>query len=293
MKSPELESQPHHLRWSGRTDRGKVRKNNEDAFVAMRLTELEVQLLGKTGDSPLGCDQFVFAVSDGMGGAMAGEYASRIAIDKITRLLPLWRAIPVSDHASKLPQLLTGLFTDIHRALCYLGASYEECRGMEATLSLGLFVGARLFFAHIGDSRIYHLRASHGEFHQLTEDDTHVGWLLRNKQINEREARTHPRRHILQKALGGKNQFVSPQVGAVACAEGDRFLFCTDGVSEELYDRDIAELLRRAPHSMENTAESVVREVLNRGARDNTTAVVVDWAGPAETDGPQTSAIKS
>ena len=164
---------------------------------------------------------------------------------------------------------------------------------MEATLSLGLFVDERLFFAHIGDSRIYHLQGQTGEFRQLSEDDTHVGWLLRNRHINEREARTHPRRHILQKALGGNNQFVSPQVGAVACAEGDRFLFSTDGVSEELYDRDIAELLRRAPHSMETTAESIVREVLERGARDNSTAVVVDWAGPAETDGPQTSEIKS
>lgn len=259
----------------------------------MRLTGLEVQLLGKTGESPLGSDHFVFAVSDGMGGAMAGEYASRIAIDKITRLHPRWRAIPESDYTSQLPQLLSGLFIEIHRALCYLGTSYEECRGMEATLSLGLIVGNRLFFAHIGDSRIYHLRASNGELIQLTEDDTHVGWLLRNKQINEREARAHPRRHILQKALGGNNQFVSPQVGSIDCAEGDRFLFCTDGVSEELYDRDIAELLRRAQNLMENTAESVVREVLNRGARDNTTALVVDWADPSESKSRQTSAIKS
>jgi protein phosphatase len=292
-----MESSYCHLKWSGKTDRGKVRKNNEDAFVALRLTELEVQLLGKIGESPLRSDPFVFAVSDGMGGAMAGEYASRIAIDKITRLLPRWQAMPQTDYTQQLPQRLTGLFTEIHRALRYLGLSYEECRGMEATLSLGMFVGERFFFAHIGDSRIYHLRKLGGELRQLTEDDTHVGWLLRQGHINEREARSHPRRHILQKALGGNNQFVSPQVGSVHCSEGDRFLFCTDGVTEELYDRDMAELLLRVPRPDENTAESLVESVLERGARDNTTALVVDWLGLAGTDGPgvdpQTSAIRS
>src|SRR5436190_1491814 len=76
------------LRWSGRTDRGKIRSNNEDAFVGLQFDAQEVHHLGAIGDGPSGHMDFAFAVSDGMGGAMAGEHASRVAIQKITTLLP-------------------------------------------------------------------------------------------------------------------------------------------------------------------------------------------------------------
>ena len=82
------------------------------------------------------------------------------------------------------------------------------------------------------------------EIRQLTQDDTHVGWLFRNGKINEYEARTHPRRNVLQKALGGGNQFVEPQVGAVACERGDIFLLCTDGLIDGLFDHQLMEMLR-------------------------------------------------
>ena len=84
---------------------------------------------------------------------------------------------------------------------------------METTLSLCWFTPGRMYFGHIGDSRIYYLPAQTGAIRQLSHDDTHVGWLLRKGKINERQARAHPRRNLLQKALGGGNQFVTPQVG--------------------------------------------------------------------------------
>lgn len=272
-----MNSTSYRLRWSGRTDRGKVRKNNEDAFLAVRLADLDVQLLGKEGESELRDVPFVFAVSDGMGGAMAGEYASRIAVDKLTRMLPKWQEVAGQDLPVKSTELLHRLYTEIHRALCYLGASYEECAGMEATFSLVWFNGSEVYFAHIGDTRIYHWEATSGYFRQLTEDDTHVAWLFRTGRISEREARSHPRRHILQKALGGQNQFVTPQVGKLTCKPGDRFLICSDGVTEELYDRDILELVNKPVSTVRNPADALVEAVLERGARDNITAVVVEF----------------
>ena len=119
--------------------------------------------------------------------------------------------------------MLTELFAQIHRALVFLGDRYEECHGMQTTLSLCWFTPGWMYFGHIGDSRIYHLPKRKKTIRQLTQDDTYVGWLLRNGQISEHEARTHPRRNVLQKALGGGNQFVDPQVGAVACERGDFF----------------------------------------------------------------------
>ena len=88
---------------------------------------------------------------------------------------------------------------------------------MGATLSLAWFTPGWMYFAHIGDSRIYYRSGREGTLRQITHDDTYVGWLFRKGEINEREARTHPRRNVLQRALGAGNQFVEPQVGAVVC----------------------------------------------------------------------------
>lgn len=266
------------LEWSGETNRGKVRKNNEDSFLAVRLEREGVQLLGKVGASPMDASQFVFAVSDGMGGARAGEYASRIAVEKITRLFPQWQGSDPKELAEKSPGLLNTLFAEIHRALRYLGSSYEECAGMEATLTLCWFTPHRMFHAHLGDCRLYHLPSCGSQMRQLTEDDTHVAWLYRTGQINEREARNHPRRRVLQKALGGGNQFVTPQWGSAEYQTGDRFLLCTDGVIEELYDHEILESLLASndPGSRSEAASRLIHAVLARDARDNATAVVID-----------------
>lgn len=270
------------LKWFARTDVGKVRKNNEDSFLGLRFDAREVERLGKFGEGNTSTKDFVFAVSDGMGGAMAGEYASRIAIDKVTTLLPRAFKQGALGLESGFHDLLAELFDQIHRAIVYLGNSYEECSGMETTLSLCWFTPGWMYYAHIGDSRIYHLPAREKALKQLTQDDTHVGWLLRNGMISPWEARTHPRRNVLQKALGGGNQFIDPQVGALHYEPGDRFLLCTDGLSEGLYDHHILEHLRPADPSRYSTnpAHRLVDEALANDGRDNTTALVVEVAAP-------------
>jgi len=273
---------PLRLRWSGVTDRGKVRQNNEDSFVALQFDAEELRFLGKVGEDTGAHNDFIFAVSDGMGGAMAGEFASRITVDKIAHLLPRSYRLAAFGLNQDFAGVLEELFNQVHRALTYLGASYEECSGMGATLSLGWFTPGWMYFAHIGDSRIYYLPARDGVLRQITHDDTYVGWLFRQGKINEREARTHPRRNVLQRALGAGNQFVDPQVGAVTCEPGDLFLLCTDGVVEGLYDHTLAELLRRpegAAAANWNPAQILVTSAIENAGRDNTTAVVVEVLG--------------
>jgi protein phosphatase len=265
------------LKWSGWTDRGKIRPNNEDSFLGLQFDSKEVFRLGKFGEASLEKVDFTFAVSDGMGGARAGEFASQIAVEKITTLLP--RAFQHSALGLQpgFSDVLAELFDQIHRALTFVGGSYEETEGMQATLSLCWFTPGWMYFGHIGDSRIYHLAKRKKTIRQLMHDDTYVGWLLRTGQINEREARTHPRRNLLQKALGGSNQFVDPQVGAIACERGDVFLLCTDGLVEGLYDSDLAELLRESQSSrtIPNPAQLLVEASVKNSGRDNTTALVV------------------
>lgn len=265
-----------HLKWFGRTDRGKVRKNNEDSFLGLQFDAREVNRLGKVGEASLRDMDFAFAVSDGMGGAMAGEYASRIAVEKITTLLPRMFKQSATGLEAGFSDGLAELYDQIHKALKFLGGSYDECAGMETTLSLCWFTPGWLYYAHIGDSRIYYLPKD-GGIKQLSHDDTHVGWLFRNGQLNEREARSHPRRNVLQKALGGGNQFVDPQVGAVGYEPGDMFLLCTDGLTEGLYSHHIVDILRPADAARlsADPASTLVDEAIANDGRDNTTALVV------------------
>ena len=276
--APDSTPPPPSLRWSGLTDCGKVRTNNEDAFLALSFDGHEVRYLGKTGAASLAGTDFVFAVSDGMGGAKSGEFASRIAVDRITKLLPRAFRLSAAGMNSGFSEILVELFGAIHSDLLQLGFSYEECAGMGATLSLGWFTPEWMYFAHLGDSRIYYLPAA-GGITQVSHDHSHVGWLRRQGKINEREARTHPRRNALNQALGAGHQFIDPHVGAVGHQPGDRFLFCSDGLIEGLWDRQLEELLRTPPaeRARQSPAQRLVEESLLSSGRDNTTAVVVEF----------------
>lgn len=267
------------LRWSGLTDPGRYRPNNEDAFLALSFDGHEVRFLGKTGDASLAGTDFVFAVSDGMGGAKSGEFASRIAVDRITKLLPRAFRLSAAGMNSGFTDILVELVSEIHADLLKLGFSYEECAGMGATLSLGWFTPEWMYFAHIGDSRIYYLPRA-GGLTQVTHDHSHVGWLRRKGELNEREARAHPRRNALNQALGAGHQFIEPHVGAVGHQPGDRFLICSDGLTDGLWDRQLEELIRTPPAEREaqTPAQRLVEEAVKNSGRDNTTALVVEIA---------------
>ena len=272
------DSARHVLRWLGQTHPGRVRENNEDSFLGLQFNAQEINYLGKFGEAPMTAYDFVFAVSDGMGGAKAGEFASRITVDKIAHLLP--RSFKQSALGLHTPfeDIFTELYDQIHRALTYVGWGDEDVHGMQATLTLCWFTPGWLGFAHIGDSRLYYLPATGKGLKQLSLDDTYVGWLFRTGQINEREARMHPRRTALQKALGGGNQFVEPQVGVVAYEPGDRFMLCTDGVSDGLFTEQIDNLLRQPDEheAQMNPAQRLVELSVANAGRDNTTAVVIE-----------------
>lgn len=271
---------PPKLRWSGHTDIGRVRKNNEDSFLGLSLDAQEVCYLGKIGESAHSSCDYVFAVSDGMGGAMAGEFASRIAVEKITKHFPKYLKYLAQDSergtqekTDSLLTLLISLFEEIHCALLFLSASYTECQGMGTTLTLCWVRAERLYFAHIGDSRLYHLPRKGGII-QRSEDDTHVGWLFRQGMITEYESKNHPRRNFLQKVLGADHQFVVPQVGVCEYAPGDQFLLCSDGVTDGLFDAELLEILREPTHQA--LGEHLVKEAVHRSGRDNATAIVIE-----------------
>jgi len=275
MFEPASATATARLQWFGQSDRGRIRSNNEDSFLALQFDAKETHYLGKIGDASIGHYDYVFAVSDGMGGAKSGEFASRIAVETITHLLPRSYHQAAIGLEVGVEDVLIELFDQIHRALMRY-SSYDECTGMGATLSLSWFTPERMYFGHIGDSRIYHLPAG-GGINQLTHDDTHVGWLYRAGKINEREARMHPRRNVLQRALGAGHQFIEPQVGAVDLRAGDAFLLCSDGLVEGLFDAQILEIVREpAPASNLNVAQRLIQAAIGGSTRDNVTALLAE-----------------
>src|SRR5688572_1848560 len=277
-------SPPPEVHWSGLTHVGRVRKNNEDAFLALAVDGRDVRYLGKTGHASLGTSDFVFAVSDGMGGAKSGEFASRITVDRVTRLFPRAFRLAAAGMGAGFTDLLTELITSIHNDLLKLSYAYEECAGMGATLSLCWFTPQWMYFGHLGDSRIYYLPHD-GPMVQVTHDHSHVGWLRRKGQINEREARTHPRRNALQQGLGAGHQFIDPHIGAIRHRIGDRFLICSDGLIDGMWDRQLEETVRTPPAGVDtrSPAHRLVEESVANSGRDNTTAVVVELGAPPTT----------
>lgn len=260
------------VRWSGHSDVGRFRKNNEDTFLGLRFDGHDIQYLGKTGEASLDEMDFVFAVSDGMGGKAAGEFASKITIEKTTKLLPRSFKQSARGMVTGFNDILDELIHEIHRAVTYLGSSYEECEGMGATLSLAWLTPGWLYFCHVGDSRIYYFPAA-GGMKQITNDHTRPGWLRRQGKLNEREARNHPAKHGLQQGVGSGFQFLEPQIGSVGCEAGDQFLICSDGLVDGLWDHRISDIIR--DQNDPEIARLIVEEAVTASGRDNTTALVI------------------
>jgi len=239
------------------TDTGNVRPQNEDAYVAS--------------------DQ-LFAVADGMGGHNAGEVASALA----TTLL-LERAVG----QTLTPEWFVEAITSINRTIHESAAESTERRGMGTTICALALVNPQgettepqqVALANVGDSRIYLARA--GTFRQLSVDHSYVQELVTEGLITEEEARVHPRRNIVTRALGIDDR-VSVDSWLIPLFAGDRFILCSDGLVDEVPTADIAALATQQKEP-QIIADALVALAKRNGGRDNITVVVVDAIG----DSPQ------
>lgn len=279
MNEISIETQPH-LSWTADTDCGRVRTNNEDSFLALMFNRQELAYLGKIGEAPRENWQFIFAVSDGMGGRNAGEFASRIVVQTITELISReFHQHRGEKHPPHL-ELVAQFFQTVHKKTLSSSRGYSECQGMGATLSMAWFVGNQVHVGHIGDSRIYHL-PKEGQALRVTEDHTIVDRLLRYGKINEREARSHPQKHLLERSIGTTKDPIEPQLLTVDFRPGDRFVLCTDGVTDGVWDHGVERLVRTPPPYLKglNPAQRLIKEAKDSSGRDNITAMVVEVSG--------------
>jgi protein phosphatase len=198
-------------------------------------------------------------------------------------MLPKAQALNHRILAETYPQILKDLFQSIHRELDRIGFDVH-CKNMGSTFTVVWIHGRLVMYAHIGDTRLYRLVRAEGEstyplkMTQISEDHTFVGWLRRTGQINERQARFHPRKNVLSRALGASHQFVEPQIGSFTLSPGERLLLCTDGVIEGLWDHAIRDLVCDATSLDDpiSPAERLVRTAVSESGRDNSTAIIVE-----------------
>jgi protein phosphatase len=222
------------------SDTGKKRRHNEDSYVVA---------------PPL------FAVADGMGGAQAGEVASKLAAAALEETDP---------GTGGAEERLVSLIQEANRRVHERANSDPSTTGMGTTITAAIVEGSRVIFGHVGDSRAYLVRD--GVMEQLTEDHSLVNELLKSGKLSLEEAETHPQRSVITRAVG-TDPDVDVDTFAIEGREGDVFLICSDGLTDMVGDDEIHELLEKYHDDLDRATKSLVAAANRGGGEDNITVV--------------------
>lgn len=235
------------ISFGSRTDIGYVRDHNEDSLIII---------------PPL------FAVADGMGGHEAGEIASEITVNTLAELAP--------SHldAEGLTAAVEAANYNVMKAPCQ-GIGRD---GMGTTLTAAMLEGERLLIAQVGDSRAYLLHKGH--LQQITRDHSLMADLIEAGQITPEEARVHPNRSVITRAIGS-DIHMRPDIYELNVDAGDRILLCSDGLSSMISNNAIESIMRRQSDA-QHCADELVTAALENGGADNVTVVVADVPGFSE-----------
>ena len=239
----------------GETETGMVRDHNEDSIL----------ILGGE-KSPLGVDALL-VVADGMGGHAAGEVASRMAVDGIIGLMSRSDDLPNAEGPEYL-RFLGEIVQQVNNTIFQAGQD-EDKRGMGTTCTVAVVRGDQLFVSHVGDSRAYLLRS--GDLHQITQDHSWVEEQVRQGTLSPEEARNHPNRNIITRAVG-----LEPKVEVdgylVGLANKDILLLCSDGLTTMIEDSQIAEIL--SANEPVEACRALIDAANDQGGHDNITVAV-------------------
>ena len=238
-------------RCAAKSDVGRVRTSNEDAFWADDATGL-------------------FVVADGMGGHAAGEVASALAVECAAEGVACLKGDPSLEKAR---ECLTTAIVEANRLILSEGRAHAEHTGMGTTATI-LFLSSHGWYVigHVGDSRAYLVRDD--EVRRLTVDHTYVQELVNQRRLTDEQARVHPRSSLLTRALGTQDS-VAVDLYEGELRSGDRFLVTSDGLTTMLSEAQIAALLREN-HPPADLVTALVGAANQAGGTDNTTAIVVD-----------------
>jgi protein phosphatase len=242
------------LEMTGLTDPGRVRPENEDSIVVRPEIGLAI-------------------LADGMGGHQAGEVASRLAVDVIQRHLieAFARAAAEGDEG-----LLSEAIRKANAAVYEAARERPEYAGMGSTVVVAVFHGDKLYFGHVGDSRLYRYRD--GLFTPLTRDHSVIQELVGRGLLTEAEARATIAKNLVTRALG-VDPDVEPEMGEETYRDADVYLLCSDGLNDMLSDDEIARLLAEHEPNLEEAARHMVDTANARGGPDNISVILARTKG--------------
>lgn len=234
-----------------KSDRGLKRKNNEDACFVIP-------------------EDKIYIVADGVGGGNSGEVASRLVVSHIAERV---KKIPIkmAKGSEDIRKYLAESIQEANSFICKMAAEDEANNGMATTLVLAYINRRKLYVLNVGDSRAYLFRD--GELSQITEDHTYVNTLMKSGAISEEDARIHPQKNIITRALGG-DLLVEPDTFEVKVMKDDILLLCTDGLHGEVEDSKIAEILNTGL-PMSDLCNQLITKANRCGGNDNITVVCV------------------
>jgi protein phosphatase len=255
------------------THPGNVRRNNEDAYLLSVLDGEEPIINGPALSLKVGDSGLLVAVADGMGGAAAGEVASREGLAAVALFLfGHWgQQAPGKPREAVLFQALETAVEKASDAVLRYSDDDRTARGMGSTLTAAVIWNGSAYVAQIGDSRAYLLRR--GILHQITVDQTLVNDLVTQGTLTREQARTHPQRNMITQALGSP-QPIRAVLSRLSLRRGDRLLCCTDGLHGEVADTQIQAVLNQGLNPRQSL-EVLVDEALDHGGRDNITGVLL------------------
>lgn len=261
------------VRAAGLTDTGRVRQANEDAFFLADLAEKEPWTGAEPVTWTVGPHGILLAVSDGMGGAQAGEVASALSLEKLLEgMCATCHPGDTGSDVDRLRRVIEQASRQVRRA-----AARPDRHGMGATLTAVFVHDCTAFIAEVGDSRAYLLRQ--GNICQVTRDQSYVQLLVDAGVMTAEEAERSPRRNIVLQAMG-QDTDVIVALGKLTLRRGDRLLLCSDGLSGMLDDAQLCQLAS-PPTPVEAACEALVTAANNAGGKDNITVILAEVEGPA------------
>lgn len=250
---------------------GQVRRSNEDHFLVVDTINGKADALPEIREFNSSKKGVILMVSDGMGGAAAGEIASRLAVETVMESMRLNKQQPASQFIEHLTEAL-------HKANSVIvghARNNPAMQGMGATATLAGILGDEVFIGQVGDSRAYLLRGN--EIQQITKDQSFVGQLVEAGRITEEEAETHPRRNIILQALGSQDELIVAITAAKIC-RGDYLLLCSDGMSAMVKKQEMASEIH-ASSDVKDACNRLVELANQRGGHDNITVILARFSG--------------
>lgn len=234
---------------SGKTDKGSKRNNNQDSIFM--------------SNEPVGPLPNLYVVADGMGGHVAGDRASGMAIEILVRFI---KESNLENPIAILKRAMIYANNEIYKAAC----EDSELNGMGTTMVVAVVIGSKLYVANVGDSRLYIIN---DEITQITMDHSLVEEMIRSGELERKKGRNHPKKNIITKAMGSKNEVI-PDFFEIDLQSEDKILLCSDGLSNMVEDDEIKDILMDN-FALDDMTEALIDRANYYGGSDNISVVII------------------